>query len=100
MNTEIQELINIIAENPTLPIFPVIHNSFVDWFDDNPFVDYTVGKIYNAKINKYCIYTLNGQKQFATFHDKEYLKYEHPETTFEWKEAIFFSVRYDENILK
>lgn len=100
MNRDLKELLNTIAKNPTLPVFPVVYNSFVDWFDDNPFVDYTVGKIHNVKVDKYCIYTIDGNKQFATIDDKEFLEHEYPKLKFEWKDAIFFCVGYNENLLK
>lgn len=90
-----KQLARLINENPNLPVFPIIYNSFVDWFDNNPFVDSTVGKIYNVRIMKYCIYTIKGEKHFATEEDKEIVENEYPELIFNWKKAIFFDIGYN-----
>jgi len=100
MSNEAKRLANLIMEHPTLPVFPAVYNSFVDWFDDNPLIDRTVGKIHNVHIGKYCIYTIDGTKQFATLDDKDFLEHEYPDNDFEWKDAIFVDIGYDKNLLK
>ena len=96
-----KQLSNLINENPNLPVFPVVYNSFVDWFDDNPFCDKTVGKVKgNARIMKYCTYIIDEEIHFATEEDKEILEFEHPELVLDWKEAIFFDVGYNDELFK
>ena len=95
-----KHLLDLINENPNLPVFPIIYHSFVDWFDDNPFCDSTVGNIGNARIMRYCTYIIDKEIHFATEEDKEILEFEHPELILDWKEAIFFDVGYNDELFK
>ena len=94
----IKKLVDIINQNPDLPVFPAVSNSFIDWFDDHPFVDSTVGKITNVQIGEYCTYVVDDEVHFAMDYDKEWLEYEYPELTFNWQKAIFVAVDYNDEL--
>ena len=83
-----KQLLDLINKNPNLPVFPIIYNSFVDWFDDNPFCDSTVGNIGNALILNYCEVVENGIKRIILEWDESVCDIENPE----WKEGIFFYI--------
>lgn len=90
-----QKLIGFIISNPSLPIFPIINNSVISWFDENMIASYAIGNIGDSMIMNYCYFEKDGKKEFYTdLPDSiEHLIAEGINTNeLDWKPAIFFFV--------
>ncbi len=93
-NRNLKKLLELINENPNLPIFPIVDESICDYIEFN--VDFNLCKFEEPYIMKYCYYTLYSDRpEMYTEWSKDIVEHDAAEKNIkniEWKKAIFVPI--------